>query len=547
MKKFLLTTLAAVALAATAWGSPVSLDRAKATATTFFKKKIGRNATVKNVAATTDAYYVFNMSPQGWVIVSADDVAAPILGYNDTSSLNWFGLPAGMQDMLGSYSREISAIKQHPRRMVNHKWANLSTLSRAEDDDDNERVAPLINVLFNQGSPWNYYCPKNGSGQAIVGCVAVAMSQAMTVQEYPNRPKGKVSYSCADFGALSIDFDAEKEYDWAEIKKSSGNHREAARLLFHAGMSVHMGYGIEASGISSQAVNLISEGLIDHFGYGENDVRYIWRQQYTGSWDNLLLNELNAGRAVVYNAVDSKNSAGHSFNIDGYSGNKMFHVNWGWGGVGNGYFTLDNLADQQMNMNYDKGHVAVIGIGSPDRELRSIELSENVIDEKLPAGTVVALVTVNGEEPKSNYTLNLRGPYNPANGNYDEVPFKLEGNRIVTTASLTASEKPYEINIQVGIQGAKESLMSTFDITVCTLRTLGQATSMTYDRQSGDFLIKTRNGTSFTLTGDNGVTIASGNLSPVPHIKINRSQLTDGANTLTITSGSETKVIKIKK
>lgn len=547
MKKILLTTLAAVALSATAWGSPVTIDRAKATATTYFKKKLGRNATVKNVAAKTDAYYVFNMAPQGWIIVSADDCAAPVLGYNETSALNWLGLPEGMQEMLGSYTREINAIKQHPRKMVNRKWSNLSMISRADDADDDGSVSPLISVEFNQSAPWNYYCPKNGSGQAIVGCVAVAMSQAMSVQEYPNRPKGQVSYSCANFGALSIDFDAEKEYNWPDIKARTGNHREAARLMYHAGMAVHMGYGIEGSGISSAAVNLISEGLIDHFGYGENDVKYIWRSQYNGSWENLILNELNAGRAVIYNAVDSKNSAGHSFNIDGYAGSKMFHVNWGWGGVGNGYFALDNLADQQMNMNYDKNHVAVIGVGSPDRELRSIELSENVIDEKLPAGTVVAVVTINGAEPLKNYTLSLRGPYNTANGSYDEVPFKLDGNLIVTTSTLNASDKPYQVNIQAGIKGKKETLMSTFDITVCPLRTLGQATSMTYDRQSGDFLIKTRNGTNFTLTGENGVAIASGSLSPVPHIKLNRSQLLDGTNTLTITSGSESKVIKIKK
>lgn len=32
-----------------------------------------------------------------------------------------------------------------------------------------------------------------------------------------------------------------------------------------------------------------------------------------------------------------------SFNVDGYDGNSGYHVNWGWGGNGDGYFRLDNL------------------------------------------------------------------------------------------------------------------------------------------------------------------------------------------------------------
>jgi len=29
-------------------------------------------------------YYVFNFSPEGWIIISADDAACPVIGYSDT-------------------------------------------------------------------------------------------------------------------------------------------------------------------------------------------------------------------------------------------------------------------------------------------------------------------------------------------------------------------------------------------------------------------------------------------------------------------------------
>ena len=33
-------------------------------------------------------YYVFNLSPQGWIIVSADDAAYPVIGYSETGSFD---------------------------------------------------------------------------------------------------------------------------------------------------------------------------------------------------------------------------------------------------------------------------------------------------------------------------------------------------------------------------------------------------------------------------------------------------------------------------
>ena len=60
---------------------------------------------------------------------------------------------------------------------------------------------------------------------------------------------------------------------------------------------------------TSNEVDRISNGLREHFGYG-NDVSYIWRSAYKGDWDRLVLNELHAGRAVIYNAVDTDRNAG---------------------------------------------------------------------------------------------------------------------------------------------------------------------------------------------------------------------------------------------
>ena len=54
--------------------------------------------------------------------------------------------------------------------------------------------------------------------------------------------------------------------------------------------------------------------------------------------------------AVLLGASD--NTGGHEFVIDGYNGNELFHINWGWGGADNGYFALSVL---NTNENYPIG------------------------------------------------------------------------------------------------------------------------------------------------------------------------------------------------
>ena len=547
MKKVLITALAALT-AAGLYAAPVTADRAKTTAVTYMKGMTGRNVSVKDVVAKNDSYYIINMTQGGWVIVSADDTATPVLGYNTKGSLSWHSLPESMQTLLGNYSDEMKAMRQQGVKTQNKVWAEMShpgafSRSRAEGE-----IAPLISVQWNQTEPFNTYCPGSGENKALVGCVAVAMSQAMSVQRYPLQPQGKKEYSCPGYGYLSIDYDNEKSYNWNFILTGTNNMAETARLLYHAGVSVEMGYGADGSGISSAQVNLIPNALAETFGYNENDLSYTWRDSYSGDWSRLVLNELNAGRAVIYNAADSRGGYGHSFNVDGYDGRSMFHVNWGWGGYGDGYFTLDNLSDISVGMNYDISHVIVTGIGSPDKLLKTIKLTDEVIDEKLPAGTVVSQILVNGEEPTQNYTIELFGAYNPVANRYESVPFEVKDGLLVTKEVLTAREDPIEVNIRVIDTATKERLVSSFNITVCKLRTIGQATSISFDRNSGELKLRTRNGISYTLTGKNGATLKSGTLSPVPHMTVNMSELDEGVNKLTLsTPDGSSKTIEIKK
>lgn len=538
-KSFLLALL--LATTSVLWGKHVPEELARAVAVDFMCARTSVAVSVRNVEAGTDgrAYYIINLNPCGWVIVSADDVTVPIIGYSPSGSLEQAALPDNMRYVMGEYDRQIRQIallttEAHP------DWTSPHALTRAPGG---VKIEPLIQVNWNQDAPYNAYCPQ---GTALVGCVAVAMSQAMSVQRYPDRPQGSVSYTCAGYGGLSINFDSERAYNWNDILSGSNNYDEAARLMYHAGMSVEMDYGTDGSGIPSNEVSRITDALKENFGYPES-VRYIWRDQYDGDWEQLIFNELSAGRAVIYNAVDSRGGYGHSFNMDGYDGDGHFHLNWGWGGLGNGYFGVDNLRDLAMGMDYDAGHVVVIGIGAPDQVLKDITLSNLHIEEGLPAGAVVGQLNVNGEAALPTYRVSVHGTYDAATGTYKEVPFTVSGDMLVTTEELSTSTESWTIEITVEDSESGTSLTQGFRIVVEPWRSLEESTSLRYDRQTGIFHLSTKHNVSYVLRSEQGTELESGMLEPLPELEIDTRGLPAGSFSIELTCGEEKKVIQIIK
>lgn len=518
----------------------VTATQAGEMAVRYIKNRTSLQVSVHDVTGVgneKNGCYIVNLAPQGWVVVSGDDVAKPIIAYSYTGNLERKLIPDNMMFMLDSYATEVNRIASRITK-VHPQWQHNTWLQTRASG---ATIEPLIKVNWNQPAPYNAYCPGRNGENAVVGCVAVAMGQAMSVHRYPSRPKGNISYTASNYGGLSIDFDAERAYNWDEIMAGSNKYDEVARLLYHAGMSVRMDYGVDGSGIPSTDVNRISNALKSYFSYPE-DVQYIWRDRYTDDWKQLLINELSAGRALVYNAIDSKKSAGHSFNIDGYDGDGHFHVNWGWGGYGNGNFSIDNLRDATMQMDYDASHVVIVGIGAADQILKSISLSNNHIEEGLPAGAVVGQVFVNNELPKDSYTVRVEG----VNGK--SVPFVIENNLLKTTEILRLSnQEQWEVEITVNDSKSNTLLTQGFKIVVEPWKSLEETTSVTFNRTTRTFTFQTKHNVSYTLTDEQGRLLYSGKLEPLPQLQINASSLPAGKNVLTLQCVDEIKSVELVK
>ena len=62
----------------------------------------------------------------------------------------------------------------------------------------------------------------------------------------------------------------------------------------------------------------------------------------TSEWEQMIYDNLKTVGPILYGG-GSMLGGGHSFVLDGYDGNGMFHFNWGWSGMSDGYFSLDAL------------------------------------------------------------------------------------------------------------------------------------------------------------------------------------------------------------
>jgi hypothetical protein len=486
------------------WAKDITPQEAREAALKAVRRQaLGFNGTVDSVEPVTYngsiAYYVVRFVPQGWALISADDGTTPLLGYSTTGTFTLNNAPDNLQGWMNGYADQIVRVASMSNATRHSGWAELDqapVTTRAAFD----KVAPLITVHWNQSGYYKKYCPTNNSGQAIVGCVAVAMGQAMSVCRYPARPVGDHSYYAPDFGTQYINYDKEPAYNWNNILSGANNLDDVARLLWHCGVAVDMNYGISGSGAQSSA---IATALQRNFSY-PSSVTYYSRASYNGDWKMLIVNELHGGRAVCYSGHDPKGGYGHCFNLDGYDGNNMFHVNWGWGGTGDGYFPLDNLSDAQMGMDYTASQGVIVGIRPPSDRPSDIMLSETVVKEQQPAGTVVAEVTVSSEAVNPQYTYSVRGTYSPILHDYIKVPFTIEDGMLKTTEILKAADRQeWIIEITATNTANRASYSKTFTIYVMSSdeaeASPASGVTLKYEKETAKLIIASARHVTYTL------------------------------------------------
>jgi len=364
MKK--LSTLAiSLLLVVFATANPVTIEKARLVADNYFRHYSGKSElTLKESSVIeykgTITCFIFNYEGGGFVVVSADDAAVPVLAQSNTGNFPAEFSQPNLKYWFDGYNQEIKGAVDS-RLSNEYTIGSWNKLLNNNFDRGTNDVDPLVTTSWDQGAWYNYYCPAASGGQGghvWAGCVATAMGQIMKFHNFPEQGVLSHSYTHPTYGQQTANFGA-TTYNWAQMptQATSSNYQSIATLLYHNGVAVDMNYGIDGSGAQSSDVPW---ALNTYFNYDPSTISLVYKADYSlTEWKNILIEDLTASRPIYYAGDDG--SSGHAWVCDGYrSSDSKFHMNWGWSGSGNGYFTIGALNPPGYSPN--QNNHAVIGI-----------------------------------------------------------------------------------------------------------------------------------------------------------------------------------------
>jgi hypothetical protein len=313
--------------------------------------KAGRNASVTETIIISKEeqklYYVFNMFPRGWIAITCDDGAMPVIAYSFEGHYTGTNFPPQFVAWMQQYESELLHLARNPINPapeITEAWNELldgnylvKHLAKLTSS-----VAPLIYSNWDQGLYYNGDCPADPAGpggHTWAGCVPAAMGQIMFYYRWPRTGTGSYSYTDPKYGLQSADFGA-TTYNWENMPDALIRQNDGiALLLYHLGVSCDLVYGANGSGMYNHKA---AYSFRTYFKYSPQ-TQYIFRDSTSLRWDSILVAHLNRSMPLYYAGWSVPNVNGHAFVCDGYQDTTYFHFNWGWSSSYNGYYYTDNL------------------------------------------------------------------------------------------------------------------------------------------------------------------------------------------------------------
>ncbi len=395
--------------------NPVLLNTAQKAAGNFYSQTYHTTATLtlaytERSSDGQPVFYVFNVNNEGgFIIISAEDAGFPIIGSSNTGH---YVIPTAGNNVdfwMNRRKSEIIAMRANLVKAtpeVTQEWTGYINNIEKSTHNVTSSVAPLCTTTWDQPYPYNAMCPHT----SLTGCVATAMAQIMKYWNYPNFGKSSWCYQDytsygyqENYGQLCAYFDT-SNYVWTSMPNSvTTANKEVAKLMYDCGVSVDMDYSPSGSAALVIGGNPSAEySYPTYFKYNPSTIKGALMTSYTTpGWNTLIETELNNGRPVQYQGTDGTLNEGHSWVCDGYNGSTL-HMNWGWSGFDDGYYSATALAPAGSGYDFNKDIGALVGI-EPDP---------------------TAIATVNNEVSINVYP-------NPSHGEFTfEIPTDLKNSQI---------------------------------------------------------------------------------------------------------------------
>tara|TARA_B100001094_G_scaffold101223_1_gene97378 strand:- start:3361 stop:6231 length:2871 start_codon:yes stop_codon:yes gene_type:complete len=423
-----------------------------------------------------DIFHAVKLSPNGFILVSADNLIMPILGYSFENNFINENMPSNVLYLFNLYGRELNELKTNNTeyRYIEDEWNKFSM--PVDYEPSNRNVSPLLQSRFNQDNPWNAMCPEDSQGpggNAYAGCVAVSMAAIMHYWSFPTTGVGERTYWASGYGYQTADFSS-AYYDYNSMPNYTSS-TETQELLYHCGVAVNMGYNYDGSGaqVFGSAPSAY-HAMRNHFLY-DSQISSVDAGSYSASqYRSILQDDLNQNQPIIY--VGYSDDGGHAWNIDGYS-DDYFHNNWGWGGSQNGYYLLSAL----NGFDYSQG--AIVNMIPESLESANVVMQDFSFEEQVGDGDLVANP---GETINLYVTLENLIPWNNSSStdlilttedpDLNIINEYVSFNYLASGNSFTNSQNPFIVEFSNDINFAPHEML----LTVVSTSTTGDSDVNTY-------------------------------------------------------------------
>lgn len=314
------------------------------------------------------AFTVMGYNNGGFVIVSNDDLLPAVIAYSNTvfdkNTSN-----AGFKWYLSAVEEAINGIVKagKPRTMIAPDQSKYAA-----------KIPSFVTSIWGQEKPYNNLCPEGttsgtgswqgygSTGRTVTGCVATAMAQIMYYNRWPEKGTGGthsvyVKQANGTKKIVTVNYE-ESFYDYANMIDSYKGHYSkeqgdaVAKLMLDCGVAADMNYATDGSGTYTENA---ARGLRRNFGYPETTQMLKRRRYSEQAWMDIIYNEINERRAILYTGVDNKNG-GHAFVLSGYDETGKVWINWGWDGASDGFYDIALLNPKSYKFSEDQD--MIIGI-----------------------------------------------------------------------------------------------------------------------------------------------------------------------------------------
>ncbi len=307
--------------------------------------------------------YVFNLQPKGFIATSTDTDIYPVIGYSFLNNFSDLDIPEniGYQYMKSDMRLRLEAIpltSEDVKQSNRVLWSSYLNGTYEQTMNRNNIYPPegysptegWIDTQWYQTEPYNNFCPLDPGNmiRCIVGCTATAMSQIM----HYHRWIGDASFDDADDyysyytsphihiddDYLTLDFPSFPQLNpyLDDLKIAYENYDlptedMISALSFATGVSMGMYYSSFGSGaFLSDAYS----ALLNKYNYDT--------ATYTTTINELFYSNLQTDMTEARPAEFTISpGTWHDVVCDGYNGNNgTYHINFGWGGISDGWFYL---------------------------------------------------------------------------------------------------------------------------------------------------------------------------------------------------------------